>query len=60
MDRPSRPNPRRLKAKLALAGWKVRAFARQHGFKESTVKKAIAGTRFGEKSRAVVAAINAL
>lgn len=60
MDRTSRPNPRRLKARLTLNGYKIRAFARIHGFTESTVKKAISGERNGPKAREVLAAINAL
>lgn len=60
MESRSRPNPRRLKAKLILAGHTFESFAVEHGFKRDTVKAAIHGKRRGPVSQAITQKIGGL
>jgi DNA-binding CsgD family transcriptional regulator len=55
----SRTNPKKLRGKLLIKGYTVRAFAKTHGFSERTVKAAIRGERRGPVSRRVLEAIHA-
>ncbi len=60
MDSRSRQIARRLRAKLAMRGYKIRRFAEVYRFSEATVKAAIDGKRMGPISQTIVAKIQSL
>lgn len=60
MESTSRPNPRRLRAKLLIAGHTLTSFAAKHRLSYNTVKAAVHGRRSGIKSQLVLRKIEAL